>query len=730
MKRHKSNEANGNGQDTGRQKKYRHLLVIAVLLLAAAAAFVFVGIDTLSLAQGKTQRVIVNDDYSVLTQPVQGTEGIRQQLQIKAGTTLHGVSVNISTFARVVRGTVYADVLDAQGKRLAGAAVDMVQLKDNTFRMFLLDHPVTCAQDTELVLHIYTEPQTAEDVIALWKSETDYEGFALSEADGQSTGTIAVQYIVEHVGQDVVWYYVLLFVLSAVALVLVYVLAFVIKVKPEWLFLAAALLVGMVFVVFTPVGGAPDEYVHIASAYKMSNRILGVEELGGYGTVTVRACDAQESMAGPVNYDSFSFQEIWQGLSGGAPADKTLTVIEARTADVFFLQYLAQALGVSLARLLGVGYIWLIVFGRMANLLAYAAVTFLAIRCIPVFRTALALCALLPMSLQLAGSFSYDAYVLYLSFLGIAMVFSMAYGDGKVGWKELLGCTAVFSLLAPAKAVYILLAFLVFIVPSGRLGGRKKALLAKGAVVLIAVLFWLLTNAGMVLNTLGITYTHVEAKPEIAAGQVLQEAEPEQVAEGVQYPFDAMESTADDAYLYYDPESDILPNGDSRYYYSVSYMLRNPGQTLRLLVHTLTQETGKYVQSLLGTRLGELILVDLSASWLWGIALLVLLVLSVMPVQTQEPVHTGLRRLWGVAVFAGVAAATVLACIMWTPVNYAVVFGVQGRYLLPAFPLLVMALQNRMFRLTRNVDHALIFSVVPVNLLILLNVFLLMVQQG
>ncbi len=711
-------------------KKHRRMLGLAALVLAVAVAFLFVGMDTLSLAQSRTRRVIVNDDYAVLTQPICGEEGLRQQLQVKAGTTLHGVSVNIATFARVARGTVYADVLDGQGQRLARASADMLQLKDNTFFLFLLDRPVSCPQDTGLVLHIHTAPQTDEDVLALWKSEKDYAGFGLVENGVQTTGTIAVQYITEHVGQDILWYYLLLFVLAVGALVLVYVLAFFTKAKPEWLFLAAALLIGTMFAVFTPIGGAPDEHVHIASAYKMSNKILGVEEMGEYGTVTVRACDADGGMTDPATYDSFSFQQIWRGLIGGAPADETLTAIETRTAEVFPLQYLAQALGITLARLLQLNFIWLVVLGRLANLLVYTAVVFWAVRLMPRFKTALALCALLPMSLQLAGSFSYDAYVLHLSFLGIALVFALAYGDGKRKGLLLGGCAVAFALLAPAKAIYILLALLIFIVPAERLGGRKKALLAKIAVLAVALLFWAVTNAGVVLGTLG---SRVESAPPVATAEVAAQDAlqgPSGQEPGVQYPFDSMALQEDDAPAYYDPEGDLLPNGDSRYYYSVSYILQNPGQTLRLLVHTFATQTGKYVQSLLGTRLGELILVDLSASWLWGIALLALLTASVLLQPGQEPVYTGWRRLWGVTLFAGIAAATVLACIMWTPVNYTTIFGIQGRYLLPAFPLLLMALSNRTVRLSRDPDAVLLFAIVPVDLLILLNVFLLMAQRG
>ncbi|MBQ7860213.1 MAG: DUF2142 domain-containing protein, partial [Faecalibacterium sp.] len=94
--------------------------------------------------------------------------------------------------------------------------------------------------------------------------------------------------------------------------------------------------------------------------------------------------------------------------------------------------------------------------------------------------------------------------------------------------------------------------------------------------------------------------------------------------------------------------------------------------------------------------------------------------------QGQSPVHVGWRRLWGVLIFVGVVGATVLACIMWTPINYTVIFGVQGRYFLPALPLLAAALQTRTVRLQRPLDHWLVFGTVSVDILIVLNVYRLM----
>ena len=53
---------------------------------------------------------------------------------------------------------------------------------------------------------------------------------------------------------------------------------------------------------------------------------------------------------------------------------------------------------------------------------------------------------------------------------------------------------------------------------------------------------------------------------------------------------------------------------------------------------------------------------------------------------------SGWRRWWLVLLAAGVVGLSLFACLTWTPINYTVLFGVQGRYFLPVLPLALLAL--------------------------------------
>lgn len=707
-------------------KKYRHRLRMAAIAVLGAAVLAWTGWYCLPQASDYSERQIVNDDYSLITDSILGSGGVRQKIQVKAGTELYGLNLDFHIYDRVCFGTVYVDLEDGQGNLLASSRADMTSVLDNTFKRFIFDNMVYSRQDSEYTVHIHTSPQSENDKIALWKSRQTYSGFELTENGQSAEGTLALQYITDYVGRDILGLYALVAFLALAGLELVYLLIFVFRAKTEYVFSAAALFIGLIFAFITPVGGAPDEYVHIASAYRISNTMLGVENTGSDSLLTVRECDAVMDLDSPVDYDAFRLADIFRGLGQRYDGNGT-AVVSARFADTYKPLYLVQALGITAARLLGLGFIPMIIMGRLANLIFYILAVFAALKLMPVHKTAMALCALLPMGMQLAGSFSYDVFVLALAFLFICMMFRLAYRTEKLGPKQLAAPTAALCLLAPAKTIYILLGALVLILPSAKFRDKKTAAALKAAMIAAALVFWAVWNIGSVIKTVS---PRAEIRPSSRpAAAVRTQAEEESA--GLVYPYEIyMRQNAEpEPEITPDPDSDILPNGDSRYYYSIPYILRNIRDTVKLVLTTVTTQTGKYLQTMLGTRFGEIIVTDIQASYIWFVALAFLLAVSVVPVK-DGPAHIqpAAARALGFVLFLAVVGRTVAACIMWTPINYDSIFGIQGRYFLPALPLALFALEPGFIRLEKNVDGRLIIAACAVDIMIALNFFVIMMK--
>ena len=120
------------------------------------------------------------------------------------------------------------------------------------------------------------------------------------------------------------------------------------------------------------------------------------------------------------------------------------------------------------------------------------------------------------------------------------------------------------------------------------------------------------------------------------------------------------------------------------------------------------------------------IVVDLQASWIWFIILVALLYLSTISVNGEALIYKKKDKILGLIVFTLVLLRVVAACITWTPINYETIFGIQGRYLLPVLPLLIMALQNDNLIFRKAVDDKLMYLILPTDILVILNVFMIM----
>ena len=66
--------------------KYRHPLWMGVILALSLCVFTVVGMLCLPDRAQKTERTIVNDDYTVVTDCIADNSGIKQNIHVKANS--------------------------------------------------------------------------------------------------------------------------------------------------------------------------------------------------------------------------------------------------------------------------------------------------------------------------------------------------------------------------------------------------------------------------------------------------------------------------------------------------------------------------------------------------------------------------------------------------------------------------------------------------------------------
>src|SRR5581483_334070 len=182
---------------------------------------------------------------------------------------------------------------------------------------------------------------------------------------------------------------------------------------PERFFLVVALGAGVIFVVFVPPLQAPDELAHFFRIYQVSTgqavsstyKYEKTSTVGGPLPQSVKQFGYAMEIAGG---RSLSFRWVLHSRHTPLRPHVMDTAQFAGSALYTPLPYIPQAIGIGAGRLLDAPPLILFYLGRLANLVAYTGLVYLAIRLIPVGKWGFVVITLLPTTLTQAASVSAD----------------------------------------------------------------------------------------------------------------------------------------------------------------------------------------------------------------------------------------------------------------------------------------------------------------------------------
>ena len=500
------------------------------------------------------------------------------------------------------------------------------------------------------------------------------------------------------------------------------------------LFLASGLSLGILFLFVMPGLSAPDEVSHYITAYRLSSRMLGqpdlTEDLGlaavrqeDYhledlsGTRTLDIPDDEEPPAemlgNPLRYATYRAVADWdqrysldtRSVSSGFP--------DVRSTPVM---YLPQAAGISLARLLSLRAPSLVFLGGFMNLLVFLLLTAAAIHLAPFGKELYFGAGLLPMTLHLASSMSYDAGILGTVFLFTAEVLRLSYGEQvKVTWRDLLLLSLLIAAFGPCKLVYSVLVFLALLIPAERFGRLKKA-------PAFLLLFLVLTLSMAAVNA-GVIRGYAAAGSQAAGAEAVTAAEAE-AAGAVEAAGDAAAAGgAEAAAEAEETETGTGTAAEVTRGYPVSELLHRPVFIVRMVLDTVSFQSDELVLGMTGMWLGNLDpLIGLPffavLFYLTG-----LLVLMLRRPGERCPMGAG-ARLWCGLLILGVFLLTAGAMLVsWTTRGAPVIEGIQGRYFLPVLPLLLMLFENGLVVSSKDLRRAVLLGFFCMDCFALLRIF-------
>ena len=471
------------------------------------------------------------------------------------------------------------------------------------------------------------------------------------------------------------------------------------------LFFAAGLFLGLMFLFVMPGLSAPDEQSHYITAYRLSSRMLGEPDLTPAGLAAVRADDypledlegvktpeiwddaedAPAVLGVPVRNATYRAVRDWDARYPHKDGTVSSALPDVRTTPAM---YVPQAAGFAAARAAGLNAPGLVFAGRFMNLLAFLLLTAFAVRLMPFGKELLCAVGLLPMTLHLAASLSYDAGILGCSFLMTAEILRLAYRADRVRARDVALLAALAAILGPCKLVYSPLVFLFFIIPAKKCGGKgRKA--AYFAVIFAAL------SAAMVLVNASVIRGYAGAQGAAAEAQQAAEAAGAAAAEAAVRGYPAGE------------------------------LIRQPFFIARMVFNTFSFQSDELFGGMMGMWLGNLdplLGVPFFAALLMFLGLLLLTLRQ--PEETQP--MSGPARAWTLLIAAGTVLLTAGAMLVaWTTRGAQIIEGIQGRYFLPVLPLFLLPLRNSWIRLERNLGRTVLAMLFCMDVYVLLRVFAL-----
>ncbi|MBM6683387.1 DUF2142 domain-containing protein [Collinsella intestinalis] len=423
----------------------------------------------------------------------------------------------------------------------------------------------------------------------------------------------------------------------------------------------ALVLFGILFVFAFPPGSVPDEPHHFWSSYTLADVMTGHEVDYDKAEIEMRAIDAEVNFNALKDINKQSFRMIVDEFEPFNSSSEWKMLPVPREAMNFgsnpvYIK-LPSALSIVIGIVLDLGFYPMFYLGRLLNYVIFIVCIVVSVRITPIAKNGFRAISLLPITLHLCASYSYDVGIICLSFLLTACLFRLLL-DEEITSRSFGRYAALSSvlavLLAPCKVIYLAIFLLIFLVPNHKFPSTRNAYIVKFGVVIVSLLF-ILTMRGASISSLA------------AASDGANGLDHRGVETGV--------------------------------FYSLSDIIRDPFGTLILFARTMDQLGDYYLQTLVGGSLGWL-QENIRLPMHYVFAYLIILYLSFMKSRGDEKDVGYVIRLSALVIAIAIwIGAMVSMYLGWTFNTEQLILGVQGRYLLPALPLLFIGLRsNRIIR--------------------------------
>lgn len=410
--------------------------------------------------------------------------------------------------------------------------------------------------------------------------------------------------------------------------------------KIEKIFLNVAIPIGILFMVFMIPGHVPDETTHFIKAYDVSmGHILTPIDENGDSAITVPKGLAEYNHTNLRNY-----QDLVNFAKEKTDYNDTEKIVSTAQGN-FFIMYIFSAIGFFIARILNIGIIYGILLGKMFNFIFFLIMGYLAIKKIPFGKIVFTAYTIMPMNLQQVTSISADAFINSILLYYVAYSIYMIFKKEKITKKEIAIYIVFTAIAGIVKMVYILIAGVGFLIVKRKDMTNKNKILT---IVLTIVLGGIFTIGTLVFST---RYT-----------------------------------STTDATIKYQEEFNV-DSGKQ-----INEMIHNPKHAIKAFTNDWYDMGKHYIYMSIGSELGWL---EIKTSETVITLYLIVLIIAVLS-EKNENEFNWKNKIWLALITAGVIILVEIAMYTgFTPIGAEFIGGIQGRYYIPVYILLLLCLAKK-----------------------------------
>lgn len=437
------------------------------------------------------------------------------------------------------------------------------------------------------------------------------------------------------------------------------------KENVEKMFLTYTIPIGIVLMIILPMNLVPDEGGHMFKIYDLS---LGniITDMGENGRADIYV---PKQMADISESYNFNYSTLHQHLQKKADYND-IVAVQTGAKGYFPLNYVSGALVFFIGRIFNINILLACYIIRLINFIIFCTIGYYCIKIIPFGKLLMAIYMFMPMILQQAASLSADTFINSITLLFIAYNLQLLYQNKDLTIiQRIIYYILAFS-IAACKYVYFPLVLMSTLLIKNKTISRQnkiKTIIISITVSIIITICWYLFSQRYIDYRSYITEANVNSTEQI------------------------------------------------------KYILTNPFKYSFVLGKTLLEDAAYYLLAFVGLELGPLTIKIPQI-----IIMIQLFLLGSIPFfEKNENSLTKYQKmiLTVIAVIIIVLILTGLY-LTWSPVQYSRIAGVQGRYFIPVFILLILPMINANKNINvKNINIKYFTSFFILNILTLIRVY-------